>query len=187
LADKPKFYWDACMWIALINREASRFEACRHILEQAQRGEVEIWTSTFTYAEVYKRKCSNISDGIAQADDQAFEDYIEQEFVKLVQVDSDVGRAARRLLRSHPSIGKPQDAIHVASALLENVSELHTFDRADLLELDGKLKCQDGTTLRIKVPPNPPDPNEGTLFQNINAKRDSEKEVQPDERRTATE
>jgi hypothetical protein len=82
-----------------------------------------------------------------------------------VQVDADVGRAARRLLRAYPAIGKPQDAIHVASALLMDVHELHTFDRKDLLALDERLTCQDGTLLRIRAPQNPPDPDVGTLFE----------------------
>jgi len=155
------------MWIALIKREQGRFAACSHLIEQAQRGEIEIWTSAFTYAEVYKRHCSGASVGIAPIDDKSFEDYIEQDFVQLVQVDADVGRAARRLLRQYPTIGKPQDATHVASALLMDVHELHTFDRQDLLALDGKIPCQDGVPLRIKVPPNPPDPDAGTLFEGL--------------------
>lgn len=174
MADKPRYYWDACMWIALIRREPKRFEACRFLIDQAQRGEIEIWTSAFTYAEVYRRRCSGENVGIGADDDRAFEDYIEQEFVKLIQVDSDVGRGARILLRTHSTIGKPQDAIHVASALIENVTELHTFDREDLLKLDGVLKCQNGEPLRIKRPPDPPDPNAGTMFEGMAKEDESE-------------
>jgi predicted nucleic acid-binding protein len=163
------------MWIALINREPARFDACAHLIEQAQRGEIELWTSAFTYAEVYKRHCSGAQAGIAPEGDKSFEDYIEQDFVQLVQVDSDVGRAARRLLRQYPTIGKPQDAIHVASALLMDIHELHTFDRADLLSLNEKLKCQDGTMLKIKVPPPPPDPDAGTLFEQTYDKQPDKK------------
>ncbi len=156
------------MWIALIRREAKRFDACRFLIDQAQRGEIEIWTSAFTFAEVYKRRCSDENTGIGSEDDRAFEDYIEQEFVKVIQVDTDVRRGARVLLRTHPTIGKPQDAIHVASALIENVTELHTFDREDLLKLDGVIKCQNGEPLRIKRPADPPDPNAGTMFEGMN-------------------
>lgn len=155
------------MWIALIKREVGRFEACKFIIEKAQRREVEIWTSTFTLAEVWKRKCSGEDVGLSQPDDEAFEDYIEQDFVFRVAVDSDVGIAARRLLRKHPTIGKPQDAVHVVTALIENVDELHTFDRQDLLSLDGILVRQDGSRLRICTPLNPPDPNAGTLFEGL--------------------
>lgn len=155
------------MWIALIKREEGRFDACKFVVEKAQRGEVEIWTSMFTLAEVWKRRCGGDDVGLPEADDQAFEDYIEQDFVKRVAVDTDVGTAARRLLRKYPTIGKPQDAIHVATALLENVDELHTFDRADLLALDDVLDRQDGSKLKICVPPPPPDPDKGTLFEKL--------------------
>jgi predicted nucleic acid-binding protein len=155
------------MWIALIKRERGRFDACKYVVEKAQRGEVEIWTSTFTLAEVWKRKCGGDDVGILETDDEAFEDYIEQDFVVRVAVDTDVGTAARRLLRKHPTIAKPQDAIHVATALIENIDELHTFDRADLLSLDGALERQDGNKLKICVPPPPPDPDDGTLFEGL--------------------
>lgn len=167
MADGPKFYWDACMWIALINRETGRFDSCRHIIELAQRKQVQIWTSTFTYAEVFKRKCADDATGIASADDKSFEDYLEQDFVNLIQVDADVGRAARRLLREYPKIAKPQDAIHVASALLQSVPLLHTFDRSDLIALSGQIKCLDGQTLKIEPPTPPPDPMAGTMFEGL--------------------
>lgn len=163
------------MWIALIKRERARFDACAHLIQQAQRGDIEIWTSAFTYAEVYKKHCSGEPAGIAPIDDQSFEDYIEQDFVQLVQVDADVGRAARRLLRQYPTIGKPQDATHVASALLMNVHELHTFDRENLLDLNEKLKCQDGVCLKIKIPDNPPDPDSGTLFEGLQIEESEKK------------
>ncbi|MBK8441165.1 MAG: PIN domain-containing protein [Rhodobacter sp.] len=108
----------------------------------AQRGECEIWTSAFTLAEVYKRKCDGVVVGLEEAYDEKFEDLIESEFVKKVSVDMDVGTVARRLLRKYPRIGKPQDAVHVASCLLENVDEFHTFDRDDLLALDGQRRRQ---------------------------------------------
>jgi predicted nucleic acid-binding protein len=139
------------------------------VIEQAQKGGVEIWTSTFTMAEVWKRKCDSANVGLEAPDDTAFEDYVEQAFVTRVAVDFEVGTAARRLLRKYPEIGKPQDAIHLATALLENVDELHTFDNADLLGLDGKLLRQDGEKLKICPPPSPPDPNEGTLFEGLDA------------------
>ncbi|MER8653432.1 PIN domain-containing protein [Mesorhizobium sp. M0847] len=169
----PNYYWDACMWIALIQREPGRFEACQHIIERAQRGEVKIWTSAFTLAEVYKP--NKESDLLSEPDDKAFEDYIEQDFVTLVQVDMDIGVAARRLLRKHASIRKPQDAIHIATALLNNVDELHTFDRNDMLALDGRLNRADGTKLRIVTPQPPPHPDEGTLLEVLIARNGTDR------------
>jgi hypothetical protein len=78
-------------------------------------------------------------------------------------------------LRDHPVIAKPQDAVHLASALLQNVHTFHTFDRENLLGLDGEMKCLDKEPLRILEPPQPPDPAAGTLFEGL--AREAEKKA----------
>lgn len=80
---------------------------------------------------------------------------------------------ARDLFRQHMADGlkKPQDALHLAVAVLENVSEMHTFDNKDLLRLNGKVRRDDGTLLTICTPP-VPDLTEGVdadLFADQNA------------------
>lgn len=165
MANKPKYYWDACAWIGLINQEPNKIDSLRFVIEEAQKGNVQIWTSAFTLAEVFKKKCSDEISGIEQSDDTAFEDYLAQDFIQRVQVDSDVGTAARRLLRQFPGIRKPQDAIHAATAAMYSVDELHTFDGADLLPLSGKIPMANGKFLTICKPPSPPDPDKGTLFE----------------------
>jgi predicted nucleic acid-binding protein len=155
--DRPKYYWDACIWITLINDPDSvRGQCCKYVLELAQTGRCEIWTSSFTLAEVYKRKCDGAQAGVPEDQDKPFEDLIEQEFIKKISVDVDVGMVARRLLRRFPKIGKPQDAIHVASCLLENLDQLHTFDRNDLIALSDQIERLDHNKLIICPPPYPP-------------------------------
>ncbi|MCY4263883.1 MAG: PIN domain-containing protein [Gammaproteobacteria bacterium] len=152
----PKYYWDACIWIELIKQtNADRTECCRHVYEEAKKSKVEIWTSTFTLAEVWKKKCYENHIGIPEKKDGAFEDLIESDLIKKINVNVDIGNLARRLLRKHPRIGKPQDAIHVASCIYADLDELHTFDNKDLLRFDGKLLCQNNTKLKICVPPSP--------------------------------
>lgn len=158
MAIKPKFYWDACAWIGLINQEPDKIDSLRYVIEEAQKGKIEIWTSTFTLAEVFKKKCSSNQAALDPADDTAFEDYLAQDFVQRVQVDTDVGTAARRLLRKFPTLRKPQDAIHAATAALNDVDELHTFDGNDLLALDGQIPMANGQRLKICKPPSPPPP-----------------------------
>jgi predicted nucleic acid-binding protein len=137
---------------------ADRVERCRHVIDVAKRGEAELWTSAFTLAEVWKKKCDTAPVGIQEEQDRTFEDFIESEFIKKINVDVDVGNLARRLLRRHPGLGKPQDAIHVASCLLANLDELHTFDGSDLLKFNGVLPRRDKARLRICLPPLPPEP-----------------------------
>lgn len=159
MVDKPRYYWDACAWIALIQQEPGRFENLTYVIDEAKAGKAEIWTSNFTLAEVYKRPCGDPkASGLTPDEDTPFEAYILQGFVQRVQVDYDVGVLARRLLRKYPEIVKPQDGIHLATALLNNIDELHTYDRDNLLGLTGKIERADGVKLLIKNPPKRPPP-----------------------------
>ena len=119
----------------------------------AEGGSAELWTSTFTLAEVWKTGRDGENAGLPGSQDGNFENYILSGFVKLINVDEDVGTLARRLLREHPGLGKPQDAVHAASALIANVDEMHTFDEKDLLNFSGKLGRGNGVELIICKPP----------------------------------
>ena len=165
MGNVPKYYWDACAWIDLITQaDPDRFDRCLFVIEEAEAKRVELWTSAFTLAEVYKKKCSTETSGIPPDKDRDFENYIEKEFITKVQVDVDVGFLARHLLRQYPSIRKPQDAIHVATCLLNNLDELHTFDGNDLLALTGVIPKQDRTLLVICVPSKRPLKPQGIMF-----------------------
>ena len=85
-----------------------------------------------------------------------FEQFLEQDFVVEVQVDHQVAITARRLLRAHPGLKKPPDGIHLATAMLFNLDEMHTFDGENLLSLDGKVMRLDGRPSTIRKPPEPP-------------------------------
>jgi hypothetical protein len=77
-------------------------------------------------------------------------------------VDEQIGVLARRLMRQHPECKKPTDAVHLATALILNVDEMHTYDGSDLLMLDGKVNRLDGQLLVIRrpAPVAPPAPQE---------------------------
>ena len=145
----------------MINQEKGRFDRLNYIISQAQSGAVEIWTSNFTLAEVYKRPLGGgIIKELPPDQDSKFEGFIQQDFVTKTQVDWDVGTLARTLLRKYPTIAKPQDGIHVATALINNLDELHTFDQKNLLDLTGIIRRRDGQMLKICPPPEPPKPAE---------------------------
>jgi len=38
--------------------EADRLVKCEYLVEQAMRGEIQIWTSSLSHAEVFKIKCA---------------------------------------------------------------------------------------------------------------------------------
>jgi predicted nucleic acid-binding protein len=157
LAEKKRVYWDACIWFALIKQEAGRFARCQHIIDLARRGEVEIWTSALTLAEVFRKQCGGIeATGLPADKDKEFEDFLAQDFVIEVQLDRPIGVSARRLLRAHAPLKKPQDAVHLASAVWNDLDEFHTFDAVNLLCLDGSITTRGGRPLRICEPPEPP-------------------------------
>jgi predicted nucleic acid-binding protein len=166
LARIPTVYWDACVWIGLINQEADKFAKIKGVLDRARAGELQIVTSTFTIAEVVKRKCGPEKVGVGEDEDDPFTELLKQDFVILVNADWDACTRARGLYREFCDQGlkKPQDALHLATAVVENVDEMHTFDGDDLLKLAGKVKRADGMTLTICHPPDP-SPKEANLFE----------------------
>ena len=118
---------------------------CRAVIEAAKKGAIEILTSTLCLAEV----CKNPSIRATRAD--LIADYFENDYILLVNVDRAVGERARVLMTSGYSGLKPPDAIHLATAALSGVEEMHTFD-GRLLDLNGIIDKSDGTKLKIRKP-----------------------------------
>lgn len=159
MAITKRVYWDACSWIALIQKEKitqpsgqveDRDMMCRSVMEAAKKNRLEIVTSAFCLAEVCKNPDvrSDSPDRIA--------DFLENDYILTTAVDTVVGHRARKLMTSGYGGLKPPDAVHVATALILNVDEMHTFDDK-LLALDGRLDKDDGTKLKI-CKPNAGDP-----------------------------
>jgi predicted nucleic acid-binding protein len=157
-----RVYWDACAFLGLLNREADKHPDCLAVWREAESGDTIIYTSFFTWAEVFKAKCEGKAKPLDEAGDRAIERLLAQGFIEAVVVDEGIGIAARRLMRAHQACKKPSDGIHLATALRLSVDEMHTYDGSDLLGLDGKIMCADGRYLCIcparPIPPPPPPP-----------------------------
>jgi predicted nucleic acid-binding protein len=155
MASIPKrVCWDACAWIALIKKEKiqnpdgsieDRYALCRSVLDVAEKGDIEIAISGLCLVEVCK------SDEVTAAPLDRVAAYFEHEYILLVPVDSVVGVNARKLMFDAHAGLKPPDATHLATAIVSNADELHTFD-GKLLALDGQLTKLDGTALKICKP-----------------------------------
>lgn len=154
MPEPARFYWDACAWIAYIQKEMPgpdssftepRYEMCRTVLQQADAGTVEIATSAYTLAEVCKVAKDPTSPGVDLAA------FFNQRYILLMNVDKQVGLRAQNLQMAGVGKLSPQDAVHLASALIANVSVLHTFD-TDLLDLDNIFTLDDGNKMRIVRP-----------------------------------
>ena len=157
MANSPKrVYWDACVWIALIQREKipkaggrveDREQMCREVIESAKKGNVEILTSALCLAEV----CKNPELAQSQTSDKIAA-FFERSFVLVVNVDTAVGEHARDLMMGGYAGLKPPDAIHLSTAILSaGIDEMHTFD-GRLLDLDGLLSKPTGEKLKVCKP-----------------------------------
>ena len=118
---------------------------CRSVIAAAKKGTIEILTSTLCLAEV----CKNSNIQTTGAD--LIADYFENDYILLVNVDRSVGERAHGLMRTGLSGLKPPDAIHLATAAISGVEEMHTFD-TKLLALDEVVDKSDGTKLKICKP-----------------------------------
>ena len=162
MANPIKVYWDSCAWLGLINGEPNRAMELAAVYDQARKGSVEIWTSTLSIVEANRLEAEvGQAKPIPPGSLEALDAMLFQPFIKLVPVDIDIAKWARKLIRETTGLGKKPDAIHLASTIRWDVPTLHTYDGNDLLHLDGKFRCDDGTPLTICEPT---DPSDGGLF-----------------------
>lgn len=159
-----RVYWDSCTFLGLINQEPGKLNDCAAVWKEAEAGDLLIYTSFFTFAEVFKAKCEDAGKPLSEEGDKQIELLLRQKWIRAVVVDEKIGVACRRLMRHHTECKKPSDGIHLATALALNVDEMHTFDGSDLLKLDGKVNRADGKPLRICPPKRPEPPNQSDIF-----------------------
>jgi predicted nucleic acid-binding protein len=151
-----RVYWDSCTFLGLLNQEPGKVNDCLAVWKDAESGNVTIYTSFFTFAEVFKVKCADPAKPLSESDDVAIEALFRQKWMRPMLMDERIAVAARRIMRLHPTCKKPSDAVHLATALALNVDEMHTFDGSDLLGLTGKINRADGKPLII-CKPTPPE------------------------------
>jgi len=120
-----------------------RYPLCRSVIDAAVKGDVEIVVSGLCLVEVNKPSKDIQRNQIV--------DYFENDYILIVPLDKAVAVRARDLMFAETPALKPPDASHLATALVSNADEFHTFDK-DLLDLDGRLTKLDGTVLKICKP-----------------------------------
>jgi predicted nucleic acid-binding protein len=156
MATSPKrLAWDSCAWIAHIQEEKlpseDRGAMCRAVISAAEKGLTEIVVSAFALTEVL---CKNRAAGI---DDGKVRDFFDNDYILLVAADKYVCDIARALMLAGHAGLKPPDAVHIATAIISNADEFHTFD-AKLLALDAVIDKMDSTKLKIRKPTLPAAP-----------------------------
>jgi predicted nucleic acid-binding protein len=150
-----RVYWDSCCFIALISEEKGRHQDVLSLYRLAEKGELTIVTSALTISEVCKVKCEPVGrpkDSMDPEGDKFLDRFFQNDAFEIVELSPSIGAQARSLFRNYEEIRVTNDAVHLATACLMNVDEMHTFDHRDLLRLNGRVKKSDGDFLTICPP-----------------------------------
>jgi predicted nucleic acid-binding protein len=127
-----KIYWDSTAFICFLGRiEGERRKICEDILYHARDGKVNLYTSTFTVAEVIRPHVLDIArTRLLSAEEIAeIQEMFQWPWVKKIDLDQRVARQAVELERDYAlSIA---DSIHAASAIVARVDVLQHWERKD--------------------------------------------------------
>ena len=130
-------YWDSCVILGWLKGEQDKIDECRAGIKAAEKGDIQIITSSLTLAEVLHLKGK---DKIPKADREKVRGFFENDYIALYDVDRTIAELAQDVVWDHGIA--PKDAIHVATAMsLSSRIALDQFDTFDepLIERSGKI------------------------------------------------
>jgi predicted nucleic acid-binding protein len=153
-ATRPLHYWDACIFISVLQDErlpAAVSEGIEEISKQAERGQSTVVTSVVSRIEVLDCKMPGAAS-------TKFLDLFRTKAYQMINVDHRIADLAHEIRNAAISSGKKMtqmDAIHLATAIYYDVSELNTLDgsgkKRGLIDFDG-LQIGRFSTLRVCSP-----------------------------------
>lgn len=156
-------YWDACLFIDVLQKKhQDRVDACLSLVARARHNEFTIITSALSIAEANKLQHLGETIGaLPEAQSKLILDFFENPFIHVRTLDRQVAELAHQFTRTHALM--PNDAIHAATAIINRVDVLYTYDnhkgrKRGLLRHNGAIGVP---PLRIEIPP---DPSAGTLW-----------------------
>lgn len=128
-------YWDSNAFLGWLAEESDKVPHCRPVLEAAESGGLMIITSALTIAEVLWLKGEQ---KLPPSRAKQIEAFFRNRWIVVREVDRFIAEDARQLVWDKNI--KPKDAIHLATALRQDVVIDHfdTFD-SGLIKLSGTL------------------------------------------------
>lgn len=125
-----RLYWDTTCFICFLNsKELERRAICEDILRNARQGNILLYTSTFTIAEVVYPRRSSVPNPrrLAVQEVTQIGNMFKWSWLNKLDVDQRVAQRAVELSRDYDLL--PADAIQAATAMLEGVDALQHWDR----------------------------------------------------------
>ena len=153
---KPRYYWDANVFIKLISNlmDAEAVEErrnCELFFRDARDGKVDILTSTLTRVEVLDTE-ENLTKPVPQRIRDQVISMFDEPYITSILLDPARSSEARDLRWEYQWL-KTADAVHIASAIYAKVDIMHTYDGRTkvkgILSLDGAVG---NPPLKISVP-----------------------------------
>jgi predicted nucleic acid-binding protein len=122
MSSEPRLvYVETSVFLAYLMGEPGRVDDAKSVMLRAESGDFRMITSSVTLTEV------GASPGTVSADvERQIDLFFNHSWLYIVNLDKPVAVLARTIAREHHL--KPLDAIHVASAVSRNASELLTYD-----------------------------------------------------------
>src|SRR5947208_24728 len=122
MAAPERIYWDSMMFNHRIAGNHADIALLKDITDRAEKGDIEIATSTFTFCEVAKIQPDPTNPkALSNADqEKMIVEFFQNDFIIPVQLDRRISIITRDIVRSFASV-KAKDAIHIASAIIANV------------------------------------------------------------------
>lgn len=137
----------------MLNQEREKYPALLSIWKRAESDKCKILTSTISRVEVIKKKCDDQdATSLSGHENSEITRMFQQVHVILANVDFIIADKAAELRAQHRELRKTPDAIHLATASYWNCGVMHTYDKSDLLSLNGKIHRRDGILLNIETP-----------------------------------
>ena len=147
-----RFYWDSCVWIALLNEEIEKGPDAGLIYEHAKDGKCELWTSVISINECRRLKTEEgKSKPYKEENSQIICSMFHQPFIKLISLTHQIAEESTKIWRT-TEVVHYRDIIHLVSAKMHNINVMNTYDEKHLIPLDGRFECGNGEKLKISRP-----------------------------------
>jgi predicted nucleic acid-binding protein len=135
-----KIYWDSTAFICFLKRtEGERRRVCEDVLYHARDGNVQLFTSTFTLAEVIRPQIlDSVGTRLISREEIAeIQGMFQWPWIKKVDLDQRVARKAVDIERDYGL--STADSIHAASAIVARADVLQHWERKDEFGKIGRL------------------------------------------------
>jgi len=116
-------YWDSDAFLGWLQAEPGKADLCAGTLKRADQGEILIFTSALTLADVLWMRGAPM---LPQEKAEILRKFFRRSYFRIRNVTRKISEDAQDLVWTQGI--RPKDAIHVATALDGHVSALETFD-----------------------------------------------------------